>query len=101
MLEATVPPPMRTTSAVCIGFVTRQENAAVKPTPISTTKANQPNTTANAVPVLTLLIQVIPIAAKIMVQMANTSNGDKKLYRTGFAADRRSTRDWWPRDSEM
>ena len=46
--------------------MTRQENAAVKPTPISTTKANQPNTTANAVPVLTLLIQVIPIAAKIM-----------------------------------
>src|SRR5258708_126906 len=86
MLEATIPPPMRTTSAVCIGLATRQENAAVKPTPISTTKANQPNTTANAVLVLTLLIQVIPIAARIMVQMANTSNDDKKLYRTGFVA---------------
>jgi len=81
--------------------VTRQENAAVKPTPISTTKANQPNTTANAVPVLTLLIQVIPIAAKIMVQMANTSNGDKKLYRTGFAAGSTKYPGLVATDSEM
>src|SRR5208337_2355419 len=79
MLEPTIPPPMRTTSAVCMSVVrfrdALQEVAAARATLANTTTANHPNTTANAVPRLTLLMQVIPMAVRTKVQMVTTSNG--------------------------
>ena len=44
----------------------------------STTTANHPKTTANAVLRLTLLMQVMPMAVKINVQIEKTSNGVSK-----------------------
>src|ERR1700730_2874420 len=91
MLEATIPPPMRTTSAVCMMcFDDRQANAAATATPISTTTAYQPNTMANAVPRLTLLMQVMPIAVRTRVQMVKMSNDVSRLASAGWAA--RSTK---------
>src|SRR5271157_1502721 len=67
-------------------FVTPQANAAAKPTPTSSDTPNQPKTTANAVPVLTLLMQVMPIAASTRAQMVKMSSLVSRLYSTGEAA---------------
>ena len=60
-----------------------QEVAAARATLTNTTTANHPNTTANAVPRLTLLMQVIPMAVRIKDQMVRTSNGVSKARSTG------------------
>ena len=64
-------------------LVTPQENIAATPAPTNTIKANQPKTTANAVPFLTLLMQVMPIAARTRVQMTKMSNDVRKLASAG------------------
>jgi len=56
-------------------FVIRQEVPAARATLANTTTADHPNTTANAVPRLTLLMHVMPIAVSTNVQMVMTSNG--------------------------
>src|ERR1022692_98831 len=66
--------------------ITPQENAAVKPTPITINTRNQPKTTAKAVPVLTLLMQVMPIAAITRVQIVKTSNDLSNAFSTGEVA---------------
>src|SRR5208283_290075 len=59
-----------------------QEVAAAIATLANTTMANQPNTTAYAVPRLTLLMQVMPMAVRIKVQILKTSNGVSKARST-------------------
>src|SRR5260370_42467403 len=56
-------------------FVTAHEVAAASATLTRTTTANQPNTTANAVPRLTLLMQEMPMAVRTRLQSERTSNG--------------------------
>src|ERR1700690_3040196 len=93
MLEPTIPPPMITTSAECTSHVyvdcvlrcrdEFQEVIAASATRASTTTANHPNTTANAVPRLTLLMQAMPIAVRDRVQRLKTSKGVSNARSTG------------------
>src|SRR5208282_221961 len=64
-------------------FVTAQEVATARATLPRTTTANHPKTTANAVPRLTLLMQVMPMAVNTNVQIVKTSNGESSARSTG------------------
>src|ERR1039458_1080924 len=64
-------------------FFTAQEVATASAILPNTTTANQPNTTAKAVPRFTLLMQVMPMAVSTNVQMVKTSNGDSSARNTG------------------
>ena len=67
---------MGRSSAVCMAsFCDASGSRCGKATLANTTTADHPNTTANAVPRLTLLMHVMPIAVSTNVQMVMTSNG--------------------------
>src|SRR5271170_7578560 len=62
---------------------TPQEVSAARATLNNTTAANHPKTTAYAVPRLTLLMQVMPMAVRIKLQMPSASNGVSRARSTG------------------
>ena len=57
------------------------ENLAATPAPIRVMITHQPKTMANAVPHLTLLTQVKPMAVKARVQIMKMSNAEATLYK--------------------
>src|SRR5208282_2604423 len=63
-------------------FSPTQDVAAVMATRPITMMTYQPKTTAKAVPRLTLLMQLMPMAVRTNDQMVITSSGDKSARRT-------------------
>ena len=57
------------------------ENLAATPAPTRVMITHQPKTMANAVPRLTLLTQVKPMAVKARVQIMKMSNAEATLYK--------------------